>query len=139
IAGHGRLLAAQKLKLAQVPVVVLDHLTETQKRAYILADNRLAELAGWDEELLRGELAELRDADFNLDLIGFDQADLDRLLAPEPTEGLTDEDAVPEPLEEPVSRRGDLWSLGDHRLLCGDSANQEDVDRLLAGETVDLV
>ncbi len=139
IAGHGRLLAARKLKLEQVPVVVLDHLTETQKRAYILADNRLAELAGWDENLLRGELAELRDADFNLDVIGFDQAELDRLLAPEPAEGLTDEDAVPEPLEEPVSRQGDLWILGDHRLLCGDSAQREDVDRLVEGGAVDLV
>ncbi len=139
IAGHGRLLAARKLKLEQVPVVVLDHLTETQKRAYILADNRLAELAGWDENLLRGELAELRDADFNLDVIGFDQAELDRLLAPEPTDGLTDEDAIPEPLEEPVSRRGDLWILGDHRLLCGDSANREDVDRLVEGAAVDVV
>jgi DNA modification methylase len=98
IAGHGRLLAARKLKLDQVPVVVLDHLTETQKRAYILADNRLAELAGWDEELLRGELAELRDADFNLDLIGFDEDELERLLAEEPGDGLTEEDAVPEPL-----------------------------------------
>ncbi len=139
IAGHGRLYAARKLGLQQVPVVVLDHLTETQKRAYILADNRLAELAGWDEDLLRGELAELREADFNLDLIGFDQADLDRLLAPEPAEGLTDEDAVPEPLEEPVSRQGDLWILGDHRLLCGDSAQREDVDRLVEGGPVDLV
>jgi DNA modification methylase len=139
IAGHGRLLAAQKLKLAQVPVVVLDHLTETQKRAYILADNRLAELAGWDEALLRAELTELHDADFNLDLIGFDQAELDRLLAPEPAAGLTHEDAVPEPLEEPVSRRGDLWLLGDHRLLCGDSANREDVDRLVEGAAVDLI
>jgi len=139
IAGHGRLLAARKLKLEQVPVVVLDHLTETQKRAYILADNRLAELAGWDENLLRGELAELRDADFNLDSIGFDQAELDRLLAPEPNDGLTDEDAIPEPLEEPISRRGDLWILGDHRLLCGDSANREDVDRLVEGAAVDLV
>jgi hypothetical protein len=139
IAGHGRLLAARKLKLDQVPVVVLDHLTETQKRAYILADNRLAELAGWDEELLRGELAGLRDADFNLDLIGFDEDELERLLSEEPGEGLTEEDAVPEPLEQAVSRRGDLWVLGGHRLLCGDSANREDVDRLVDGAPVDLV
>jgi DNA modification methylase len=139
IAGHGRLLAARKLKLDQVPVVVLDHLSETQKRAYILADNRLAELAGWDEELLRGELAELRDADFNLDVIGFDEDELERLLAEEPGEGLTEEDAVPEPLEQAVSRRGDLWILGDHRLLCGDSANRDDVNRLVDGAPVDLV
>jgi DNA modification methylase len=139
IAGHGRLLAARKLKLNQVPVVVLDHLSETQKRAYILADNRLAELAGWDEELLRGELAELRDADFNLDVIGFDEDELERLLAEEPGEGLTEEDAVPEPLEQAVSRRGDLWILGEHRLLCGDSANREDVDRLVEGAPIDLI
>jgi DNA modification methylase len=139
IAGHGRLLAARKLKLNQVPVVVLDHLSETQKRAYILADNRLAELAGWDEELLRGELAELRDADFNLDVIGFDEDELERLLAEEPGEGLTEEDAVPEPLEQAVSRRGDLWILGDHRLLCGDSASREDVDRLVEGAPIDLI
>ena len=122
-----------------MPVVVLDHLTETQKRAYILADNKLAELAGWDEELLRGELAELRDADFNLELIGFDETELERLLADEPAEGLTAEDACPEPLEAPVSRRGDLWILGNHRLLCGDSASREDVERLVEGGAVHLV
>src|SRR5579885_3450604 len=139
LAGHGRLLAARKLGLREAPVVVLDHLSETQKRAYILADNRLAELAGWDEELLRGELAGLRDADFNLDMIGFDDAELDRLLAEEPQEGFTDEDAVPEPLEEPVTKRGDLWILGEHRLLCGDSASTEDVKRLVESAPVDLV
>ncbi len=139
LAGHGRLLAARKLGLKEAPVVVLDHLSETQKRAYILADNRLAELAGWDEELLRGELASLRDADFDLELTGFDDAELERLLAEEPQEGFTDEDAVPEPLEEPVTQRGDLWILGEHRLLCGDSASSEDVKRLMEGAPVDLV
>src|SRR5579884_3999381 len=139
LAGHGRLLAARKLGLKEAPVVVLDHLSETQKRAYILADNRLAELAGWDEELLRGELAGLRDADFDLELTGFDDAELDRLLAEEPQEGFTDEDAVPAPLEEPVTQRGDLWILGEHRLLCGDSASSEDVKRLVEGAPVDLV
>src|SRR5579885_2157381 len=139
LAGHGRLLAARKLGLKEAPVVVLDHLSETQKRAYILADNRLAELAGWDEELLRGELAGLRDADFDLELTGFDDAEIERLLAEEPQEGFTDEDAVPEPLEEPVTQRGDLWILGEHRLLCGDSASSEDVKRLVEGAPVDLV
>ncbi|MBM3775597.1 MAG: DNA methylase N-4, partial [Acidobacteria bacterium] len=139
IAGHGRLLAARKLGLQQVPVVVLDHLSEPQKRAYIIADNKLALNAGWDEDLLRGELAELRDVDFSLDLIGFDEAELDRLLADEPAGGLAEEDSVPEPLEEPVSRRGDLWILAEHRLLCGDSANREDVDRLVERAPVDLV
>jgi DNA modification methylase len=139
IAGHARLAAGRKLGLSEVPVIVLGHLSEAQRRALVIADNQLALNAGWNEELLRLELAELREADFNLDLIGFDQADLDRLLAPEPAEGLTDEDAVPEPLEEPVSRRGDLWILGDHRLLCGDSAQREDVDRLVEGGPIDLV
>jgi DNA modification methylase len=97
--------------------------------------------AGWDEELLRGLLSELREDEFDLDVLGFSDEELNALLAepPDLAEGLTDEDAVPEPLEEPVSRRGDLWILGAHRLLCGDSANREDVDRLVAGETVDLV
>ena len=141
IAGHARVLAARKLGLTEVPVIVLDHLTEAQRRALVIADNKLALNAGWDEELLRGLLSELREDDFNLDVVGFSDEELNALLAepPDLPEGLTDEDAVPEPLEEPVSRRGDLWILGEHRLLCGDSANREDVDRLVAGETVDLV
>jgi len=141
IAGHGRLLAARKLKLEQVPVVVLDHLTETQKRAYILADNKLALNAGWDPELLSLELADLKEADFDLDLTGFSSEELDALLLGTGEAGadIGAEDAVPEPLEEPVSRRGDLWVLGEHRLLCGDSANPEDVDRLVEGGPVDLV
>ena len=140
IAGHARLAAARKLGLTEVPVIVLGHLSEAQRRALIIADNKLALNAGWDEELLRGLLSELREDDFNLDLLGFSDEELDALLteAPDLPEGLTDEDAVPEPLEEPVSRRGDLWILGEHRLLCGDSANREDVDHLVTGETVDL-
>jgi len=142
IAGHARLLAARKLGLSGVPVIVLDHLTEAQRRALVVADNQLAlRGTGWDEELLRGLLTELRQDEFNLDVLGFSDEELNALLAepPELAEGLTDEDAIPEPLEEPVSRRGDLWILGEHRLLCGDSANREDVYRLVAGETVDLV
>ena len=141
IAGHARLQAARKLGLSEVPVIVLDHLSEAQRRALVIADNKLALNAGWDEELLRGLLSELREDEFNLDVLGFSDEELNALLAepPDLAEGLTDEDAVPEPLEEPVSRRGDLWILGEHRLLCGDSANREDVDRLVAGETVDLV
>jgi len=142
IAGHARLLAARKLGLTEVPVIVLDHLTEAQRRALVIADNQLAlRGTGWDEELLRGLLTELRQDDFNLDVLGFSDEELNALLAEPPdfAEALTDEDAIPEPLEEPVSRRGDLWILGEHRLLCGDSANREDVDRLMAGETVDLV
>ena len=141
IAGHARLLAARKLGLAEVPVIVLGHLSEAQRRALIIADNKLALNAGWHEELLRGLLSELREDEFNLDVLGFSDQEMEALLAEPPTigEGLTDEDAVPEPLEDPVSRRGDLWILGQHRLLCGDSASREDVDRLVAGETVDLV
>ncbi|MGC8884878.1 MAG: ParB N-terminal domain-containing protein, partial [Bryobacteraceae bacterium] len=141
IAGHARLAAARKLGLAQVPVIVLDHLSEAQRRALIIADNRLALNAGWDEELLRGLLTDLREEEFNLDVLGFSDDELNALLTetPDLQEGLTDEDAVPEPLEEPVSRRGDLWILGEHRLLCGDSANREDVDRLMNGERADLV
>ena len=141
IAGHARLQAARKLGLSEVPVIVLDHLSEAQRRALVIADNKLALNAGWDEELLRGLLSELREDEFNLEVLGFSDEELNALLteAPDLAEGLTDEDAVPEPLEEPVSRRGDLWILGEHRLLCGDSANREDVDRLMAGEVADLV
>ncbi len=129
IAGHARVMAARKLGMADAPVIVLDHLSEAQRRALVIADNQLALNAGWDEELLRGLLAELREDDFNLDVLGFSDEELNAVLteAPELAKGLTDEDAVPEPLEEPVTRRGDLWILKNHRLLCGDSASGEDV------------
>src|SRR5664279_5364400 len=118
IAGHGRLMAARKLQLAEVPVIVLDHLSDAQKRAYIIADNQLAMNAGWDEEMLGSELAALKDEDFNLDLIGFDDEELSRLLAAQDADdGLTDEDAVPELPQTPISVTGDLWILGNHRLL----------------------
>src|SRR5678816_3058550 len=135
IAGHGRLLAARKLQLTEVPVIVLDHLSETQKRAYILADNQLALNAGWDEELLRIELAALQEEDFNLDLIGFEDEELARLLAAQDaTDGLTDEDAVPELPQTPVSVTGDLWILGNHKLLVGDATTRAEVARLMTGE-----
>src|SRR5438874_6227013 len=112
IAGHGRLLAARKLQLTEVPVIVLDHLTEKQKRAYIIADNQLALNAGWDEEILRVELAALQEEDFDVSLIGFEDEDLARLLAAQDAaEGLTDEDAVPELPETPICVAGDLWLL----------------------------
>jgi DNA modification methylase len=141
VAGHGRLAAAQKLGLATVPVVVLDHLTPTQRRALIIADNRIAENAGWDEALLRIEMADLQDADFNLSLTGFDADALAELMAgDEPQgEGQTDDDAVPDVAETPVSRPGDVWLLGGHRLLCGDSTVAESYDRVLDGEPVDMV
>ena len=143
IAGHARLQAARKLGLREVPVIVLDHLSEAQRRALVIADNQLA-LAGtgWDEELLRGLLVDLRQDEFNLDLLGFSDEEIAGWLTQDPgapQDGLTEEDAVPEPLEEPVTRRGDLWILGNHRLLCGDSASSEDVKRLVEGAPVDLV
>src|ERR1700683_4013255 len=135
IAGHGRLLAARKLGLTEVPVIVLDHLSESQKRAYIIADNKLAENAGWNDELLRSELAALQEEDFDVSLLGFEDDDLARLLAArDATDGLTDEDAVPALPETPVSRTGDLWLLGDHRLLVGDATTREDVIRLMADD-----
>lgn len=141
VAGHGRLAAAQKLGLEVVPVVVLDHLSSTQRRALVIADNRIAENAGWDEAMLRIEMADLQDADFDLSLTGFDADALAELMAgDEPDgEGETDDDAVPEVSETPISRPGDVWLLGGHRLLCGDSTVAENYDRLLDGTQVDMV
>ena len=141
VAGHGRLAAAQKLGLAGVPVVVLDHLTPTQRRALIIADNRIAENAGWDDALLRIEMADLQDADFDLSLTGFDADALAELMAGEETEGegQIDDDAVPDVAETPVSRPGDVWLLGGHRLLCGDAIVAQSYERLLQGVPVDMV
>ncbi len=125
IAGHGRLLAARELGMDTVPVIELSHLTEAQKRAYVIADNRLALDAGWDEDLLAEELKALEDLDFNLELTGFDLDELGDLLAEEEVEEIP----APEPPEDPVSQKGDLWVLGNHRLLCGDSSSPDDVDR----------
>jgi len=136
VAGHGRLLAARKLGLTHVPVIVLDHLSEAQKRAYLLADNQLALNAGWDEDLLRVELEELKALDINIDLIGFDPGDLDRMLARGRGSCLVDEDDVPDAPRQVTSTRGDLWILGGHRLVCGDATDAGDVARLCgsAGE-----
>jgi DNA modification methylase len=140
LAGHGRLLAARKLGLAEVPVIRFEHLSEAQKRAYILADNQIALQAGWDDALLTEELAWLRDERFDLDLIGFDASELERLLALADGEAASDEaeDEVPEPPEDPVSRPGDLWILGHHRLLCGDATVLTDVERVLGGQLADM-
>jgi DNA modification methylase len=142
IAGHGRLSAAQELGLKTVPVVVLDHLSERQRKAYILADNQLALNAGWDTDLLRGELQDLAEQDFDLTLIGFSDDELADLLpdieelAPEDA----DADAVPEPLRaDPVSKPGDVWLLGKHRVMCGDSTVITDVERLMAGAKAALM
>lgn len=131
IAGHGRVLAARKLGLAEVPVIELGHLNDAQKRAYILADNRLAEQAGWDRELLALELGDLADLGVDLGAIGFDAAELDALL--DLGAGDPREEEVPEPPAVPVSRSGDLWLLGAHRLLCGDATDADAVGRLLGG------
>ena len=139
IAGHARLLAARKLGLIEVPVIVLGHLSETQRRALVIADNRLALNAGWDESMLALELAALREEDFNLDVLGFEDEELARLLASQdPAEGLTDEDSVPDVPETPVSQLADLWILGNHKLLVGDATDHADVARLMAGEAADL-
>ncbi len=141
VAGHGRLAAAQKLGLEIVPVVVLDHLTQTQRRALVIADNRIAENAGWDEAMLRIELEALMGEGFNLDITGFDADALAELIAgDEPdNQGQTDEDAVPEVSETPISRPGDVWVLGPHRLLCGDATVAASYDALLQGTPVDMV
>ena len=139
IAGHGRLYAAMKLKMEQVPIIELSHLTPTQKKALIIADNKLALNADWDNELLTIELDELLADGFALEILGFNKDELDALLAPEVVEGLTDEDAVPELPEEPKTRLGDIYQLGNHRLMCGDSSSQNDIDQLLDGDRPDMI
>jgi DNA modification methylase len=132
IAGHGRVMAAGVLGLASVPCIRLAHLTDTQKRAYIIADNKLALNAGWDEEMLGLELGELAELDFDMDLIGFGEDELAALMA-ETTEGETDPDDVPAPPVDPVSVLGDVWILGKHRIACGDCTDQGTVDKALNG------
>ena len=139
VVGHTRWKAAQKLGLEMVPVHMAEDLTPEQARAYRLADNQTATLAEWDLELLPAELAELRDADFDMSLLGFSEDELIRFMGDDVTDGLTDPDDIPEPPYEPTTQPGDLWILGDHRLLCGDSSKAEDVDRLLDGAVIDLV
>jgi DNA modification methylase len=138
IAGHGRLMAAQQLGLETVPVIVLRHLTEAQRRALVIADNKIAENAGWNAELLKLELGDLQDLGFDLDVIGFSDEELDELLGLEDESGQTDDDAVPEVEEEPVSKAGDLWLLGEHRLLCGDATRREELESLMAGDLADM-
>ena len=139
LAGHGRLAAANLLGLGEVPCVRVDHLDETSKAAFALADNRLAELSGWDDDILKLELRDLESiADFDLEVTGFDTVDLDRLLGPEPDPHANPDDTIPELRDDrpPVSSRGDLWILGEHRLLCGDALDKDDYSRLLGEEEV---
>ncbi|WP_157314580.1 site-specific DNA-methyltransferase [Chitinibacter sp. GC72] len=140
IAGHGRLMAARQLGYSEVPVIELAHLTPNQKRAYILADNKLAENAGWDEELLRLELADLQLADYDLGLIGFDPDEVEHLLNGGDSEqaGLTDDDAVPDATDDPVTQRGDVWILGEHRVMCGDSTDPADLEILMQSDLADM-
>jgi DNA modification methylase len=138
IAGHGRVLAARKLGLEQVPVIELAHMTEAQRRAYVLADNQLALNAGWDEALLRLELADLSDLGFDLGLIGFGAGELERLLAGDSRTGLTEDDEAPALPEQAITRPGDLWLLGEHQLLCGDATVLADVERVLGGTLADM-
>jgi DNA modification methylase len=135
IAGHGRLLAARKLGLAEVPVVVLDHLSETQRRAYIIADNRLAMNAGWDEKVLASELAELEREGMDLALVGFSDSELEALLADYEAPPPEVQDDVPEPPAQPVSRPGDVWLIGNHRLICGDCRDGNTI-RALFGDVL---
>jgi DNA modification methylase len=137
IAGHGRVMAARKLGLDRVPVIELGHMSDAQKRAYVLADNQLALNAGWDEALLRLELADLSELGFDLGLIGFGAGELERLLAGS-KEGLTEDDEAPALPEQAVTQRGDLWILGEHRLLCGDATVKADVERVLDGQLADM-
>lgn len=139
IAGHGRVMAAKKLGLEEVPCIVLEGLTDAQKKAYVIADNKLALNSGWDLDLLKVELEGLNELGFDLDLLGFSDDELNDLLADEIEEGLTDEDSVPEVPEEPVSKLGDIWQLGNHRLMCGDSTSIDAVDTLLEGKKAQMV
>lgn len=139
IAGHGRTLAAKRLQMTEVPVMVAKGWSDAKKRAYVLADNKLAMNAGWDNEMLALELGEIGDLGFDLDLTGF-TADEIAALTPEQIEpGLTDEDEVPELPEQPVTVLGDVWVLGKHRLMCGDSTSIDAVDKLMDGQKADMV
>lgn len=141
IAGHGRLLAARKLGMTEVPVIRLEHLDENQKRALIIADNKLALNSGWDEEMLKIELQELSGAEYDLSVLGFEESELEALLAEqvEATEGNTDADEVPEAPVNPITKPGDVWIMGGHRLMCGDSTSIESVEQLMGGVKADLL
>jgi DNA modification methylase len=139
ICGHTRFKAAQKLGLEKVPVHVAKDLSPEQIKAYRIADNKTAELAEWNYELLPIELADLQSCNYDLGLLGFDQDELAKLLNPELNEGLTDPDDIPAPPDAAITQPGDLWVLGNHRLLCGDSSNPQHLDRLLGGQTIQLV
>ena len=139
IAGHGRVMAAKKLGLSEVPTITLEGLTKAQVKAYVIADNQLALNSGWDVDTLKLEIETLQELDFDIDLLGFDDDFLSGLLDEEPSEGLTDDDAVPELPDEPVTVLGDVWQLGSHRLMCGDSTSIDLVEKLMDGHKADMV
>ena len=139
IAGHGRLLAAQRLGLEEVPTMTAKGWSEAQKRAYVIADNKLALNAGWNDEMLKIELDGLKDLDFDLDLVGFSDDELAKLLQEPEKEGLTDEDDVPEAPEKPITVEGDIWVLGNHRLMCGDSTSIDAVEKLMNNKIAQMV
>ena len=139
LSGHARLQAARQLSLTHLPVIVLDHLTEAQKRAYVLVDNQLALNAGWDDEMLAAEIAALDEGKFDLNLLGFDDEEMDRLLESVDVPPDADVDAAPAVEETAVSQIGDLWLLGEHRVLCGDSLSREAIDRVLDGQPAAMV
>jgi DNA modification methylase len=137
VAGHGRVMAAKKLNLKEVPTITLSGLSEAQKKAYIIADNKLALNAGWDDEMLRIEFDALKEMDFDLEMTGFDLDEINGLMPNEINEGLTDEDAVPDVPDEPHTVLGDVWVLGNHRVMCGDSTSIDAVDKLMDGMLAD--
>jgi len=139
IAGHGRVMAAKKLDLDKVPTITREGLTKAQKKAYIILDNQLSLNADWDYDALKLEVETLTELDFDIDLLGFDDEFLDGLLVTEPSEGLTDEDEVPEPPDDPVTVLGDIWQLGDHRLMCGDSTSIDAVDKLMPEKKANMI
>ena len=141
IAGHGRLLAAQRMGLKEVPVIRLPHLSETQRKALVIADNKIALNAGWDEEMLALEMKELSELDFNLDILGFSEEELkelDTFGEPDP-EPQTEEDEIPELPTEAITKPGDIWILGNHQLLCGDTTLIDDVQKLMQNDIADMI
>jgi len=138
IAGHGRIMAAKKLNMTEVPVIELAHLSKEQRKALIIADNKLALNSDWDSNLLAIELKDLQDLGFDLNLTGFNADELANILLPEQVAGLTDEDAVPETPIEPKTKLGDIYLLGNHRLMCGDSTNIDAVEKLVNKNKIDL-
>ena len=140
IAGHGRLMAAKKLGLKKVPVVILDHLSDLQKKAYIIADNKLAENASWNEEILASELADLKENDFDLDLIGFEDQELEKIFSSLYNKDEDQEsEEIPESPENPISQSGDVWILGNHKVICGDSCDEKTYSSLLENELADML